>query len=211
MQLIKILADNGVTIKSKNGKSPDLSKTLDQACSKMVIKKTDKKNILDARNALFHYNDSFLKFPYELNKVEKILDKYITKFLDKRYTTKGSIVIYAKQILQNIVTEVEGISDFKINRKSFSFIHIGKKFEGFLSFMPDTGGSRNKEYNKVCNLIANKNEDTIFLAICDGDYYLQKDSKTSDETKIKRLERLTDGKTSFALKIDDLKGFLEKL
>jgi hypothetical protein len=55
-----------------------------------------------------------------------------------------------------------------------------------------------------------RNENTIFLAICDGDYYLQKDSKTGDETKIKRLERLTDRKTSFALKIDDLKDFLAK-
>ena len=54
-----------------------------------------------------------------------------------------------------------------------------------------------------------KNEkNTIFLAICDGDYYLQKDSKTGDETKIKRLQRLTDGKTSFVLNIQELSGFL---
>ena len=49
--------------------------------------------------------------------------------------------------------------------------------------------------------VAEKN--TIFLAICDGDYYLQKNSKTGDETKIKRLQRLTDGKTSFVLNIQE--------
>ncbi len=43
------------------------------------------------------------------------------------------------------------------------------------------------------------------------DYYLQKDSKTGDETKIKRLQRLTDGKTSFVLNINELKNFLQNL
>ena len=51
-------------------------------------------------------------------------------------------------------------------------------------------------------------KNTIFLAICDGSYYLQRDSKTGDETKIKRLQRLTDNRTSFVLTIDKLQDFL---
>ena len=53
-------------------------------------------------------------------------------------------------------------------------------------------------------------ENTIFLAICDGDYYLNKDSQTGDATKIDRLKSLTHNKTSFVLSIKELKLFLEK-
>ena len=57
-----------------------------------------------------------------------------------------------------------------------------------------------------CNI-----KNTIFLAICDGNYYLQKDSKTGDESKIKRLQRLTDNKTSFVLNINELVELLKNI
>ncbi|WP_158640128.1 hypothetical protein [Brachyspira aalborgi] len=48
------------------------------------------------------------------------------------------------------------------------------------------------------------------MAICDGDYYKRKDSKTGDITKIERLKKLTDNKTVFVITIDELKTFLSK-
>ena len=53
-------------------------------------------------------------------------------------------------------------------------------------------------------------KNTIFLAICDGEYYLLKDFKTCDENKILRLQRLTDNMTSFVIQINELKKFLQK-
>jgi hypothetical protein len=213
-QLIKALQAKGVNINSKPNKSPDLSKTLNLGCENRLINKKDKKIINDARNAIFHYNNTLLKFPYESHNVEKILDQYITKFLHQKYTTKGNVIVLAKNVLKDILSDFCALQDFNINQKEFSFSYKGKFFKGFLSFMPDKGGAQNKEYSKVINFLSNseicRNENTIFLAICDGDYYLQKVSKTGDEAKIKRLERLTDRKTSFALKIDDLKDFLAK-
>jgi len=40
---------------------------------------------------------------------------------------------------------------------------------------------------------------------------LQKDSKTGDESKIKRLQRLTDNKTSFVLNINELVELLKNI
>ena len=74
------------------------------------------------------------------------------------------------------------------------------------------GGAQDNQYKDIQDFLHHSRDcnekNTIFLAICDGDYYLQKDSKTGDETKIKRLQRLTDGKTSFVLNIQELPAFL---
>ena len=48
-------------------------------------------------------------------------------------------------------------------------------------------------------LVSTLCKNTIFLAICDGGYYLAKDSKTGDETTIQRLQRLADNRTSFVM------------
>ena len=53
-------------------------------------------------------------------------------------------------------------------------------------------------------------KNTIFLAICDGEYYLLKDFKACDENKILILQRLTDNMTSFVIQINELKKFLQK-
>ncbi len=54
-------------------------------------------------------------------------------------------------------------------------------------------------------------KDCIFLAICDGDFYKRRDSRTDDKTRIERLERLTNNKTIFVKTIDDLGSFLKGL
>lgn len=215
-QLTQKLKEKNIDIKHKKD-TPSLSTILDIGCSKGIISKEDKKVINDARDAIFHYKNSILQFPYKSHNIEEILDKYITKFSNKKYTTKGNVVPYTKNIMTDELKNMNIKIAFKPKSKEFSFTHNDKKFEGFLSFMPQLGGGGGqiKEYKKLTLLIENhsrncKEKNTIFLAICDGDYYLQKDSKTKDETKITRLQKLTDNKTSFVLNINELHVFLSK-
>jgi len=77
------------------------------------------------------------------------------------------------------------------------------------------GGAQDNQYKDIQDFLNHSRDcnekNTIFLAICDGNYYLQKDSKTGDESKIKRLQRLTDNKTSFVLNINELVELLKNI
>jgi hypothetical protein len=101
--------------------------------------------------------------------------------------------------------------------KSIDFYwEVGKtKFYASHKYTKDSGGAQDNQYLDMQSFLKNTRDcnikNTIFLAICDGRYYKQKDSKTGDETKIKRLQRLTDNKTSFVLTINELMDFLKKI
>ena len=88
-------------------------------------------------------------------------------------------------------------------------IYASHKYTGI------NGGTQDNQYHDIQAFLNHARDcndaNVIFLAICDGDYYLQKDSKTGDETKLKRLERLTDGKRVFALNTNQLSQFLKSL
>jgi len=88
------------------------------------------------------------------------------------------------------------------------------KFYASHKYTKDSGGAQDNQYIDIQNYLKNtrdnNNKNTVFLAICDSKYYQQKDSKTGDETKIIRLQRLTDNKTSFVLTINELHNFLKK-
>ena len=97
--------------------------------------------------------------------------------------------------------------------KSIDFSwNVGKiKFYASHKYTKDSGGAQDNQYIDIQNYLKNtrdsNNKDTIFLAICDGRYYQQKDTKTGDETRIQRLKRLTDNKTSFVITINELMEF----
>ncbi len=108
-------------------------------------------------------------------------------------------------------TELEGQAK---DIKSIDFEWEVGAFKFFAShkYTKDGGGAQDNQYEDIQNFLRHTRDcnlkNTIFLAICDGEYYLTKDSKTGDITKIERLKRLTDGKTSFVMQIDELKEFL---
>ncbi|MCL2040158.1 MAG: hypothetical protein FWG85_06990 [Bacteroidetes bacterium] len=101
--------------------------------------------------------------------------------------------------------------------KSIDFSwNVGKiKFYASHKYTKDSGGAQDNQYLDIQNFLKNardnNSKDTIFLAICDGKYYQKKDSQTNDETKILRLKRLTDNKTSFVLTINELMDFLKEI
>jgi hypothetical protein len=121
------------------------------------------------------------------------------------YLTNGKIL--KGSALKNQSKDIKSI-DFIWNYKDFTF-YVSHKYT------ETNGGAQDNQYKDIQDFLNHSRDcnekKTIFLAICDGDYYLQKDSKTGDETKIKRLTRLTDNKTSFVLTINELEKFLENI
>ena len=117
------------------------------------------------------------------------------------YLTNGKIL--KGGLLKNQSKDIKSI-DFVWNCGDLTFYASHKYTE-------ISGGAQDNQYKDIQDFLNHARDcnekNTIFLAICDGDYYLQKDSKTGDETKIKRLQRLTDNKTSFVLRINELNSF----
>lgn len=110
------------------------------------------------------------------------------------------------ETLENRTKDIKSI-DFKWKVKDWIFYASHK-------YTKDTGGAQDNQYRDVQDFLKHTRdsnyEKTIFIAICDGNYYLKKDSSTKDETKILRLKRLTDNKTSFVMTINELEKFLIK-
>ena len=97
--------------------------------------------------------------------------------------------------------------DFQWNSGKYT-IYASHKYTG------DEGGSQDNQYKDIQNFLKNTRDcnlkNTLFLAICDGEYYLRKDSKTGDNTRLERLARLTDNKTCFVITIEQLEEFIKK-
>jgi hypothetical protein len=159
----------------------------------------------------------FAKDPAKQNLYQTLAATYISSFKNvvnfktlpaggknAIYLTNGKI--FKGNSLKNQSKDIKSI-DFSWNTGSYDF-YASHKYTAI------SGGAQDNQYDDVqkflhhCRDCSIKN--TIFLAICDGDYYLQKDSKTGDDTKINRLRRLTDNRTSFVLSINELHDFLEQ-
>lgn len=158
----------------------------------------------------------FAKDPAKQNLYQNLASKYISSLdivknfqilpsggKNAIYLTNGKIL--KGNLLKNQSKDIKSI-DFMWNCKNLTFYASHKYTEM-------NGGAQDNQYKDIQDFLNHSRDcnekNTIFLAICDGDYYLQKDSKTGDETKIKRLQRLTDNKTSFVLNINELKEFLD--
>ena len=76
------------------------------------------------------------------------------------------------------------------------------------------GGAQDNQYLDIQNFMKNARDnnlkETIFIAICDGDYYLTKDTATGHNTKLERLEQLK-GQNSYAISINELENFLKNI
>ena len=162
----------------------------------------------------------FIKEPGKQSFHERIAAEYI-KTLDEVidfeklpnvgkkaiYLTNGKI--FKGSDLSKKSKETKSI-DFSWKTGKF-IIYATHKYTG----IDGSGGGQDNQYEDVQKFIKNavdcNEKNCVFLAICDGDYYQRKDSQTGDETKLKRLERLTDNKTVFVKTIDELNLFLKNL
>ena len=119
-------------------------------------------------------------------------------------------------IINGNIFKGENLISKNQDAKSIDFYFEYGNFQFYVShkYTKDEGGAQDNQYKDIQEFLKNSRDtslkNTIFLAICDGDYYKQKDSKTGDITKIERLKKLTDSKTVFVITIDELKTFLRK-
>lgn len=162
----------------------------------------------------------FIKEPGRQSFHERMAAEYI-KTLDevidfKKLPNSGKKAIY---LTNGKIFKGSDLSKKSKETKSIDFswktgkfiIYATHKYTG----IDGSGGSQDNQYEDVQKFIKNavdcNEENCVLLAICDGDYYKRRDSKTDDETKLKRLERLTDNKTVFVKTIDELNLFLKNL
>jgi hypothetical protein len=159
----------------------------------------------------------FAKDPAKQNLYQTLASTYI-KSLDavknfKILPSGGKDAIYLISGKKFFGKDLENKSK---NIKSIDFQWNTGKFVFYAShkYTKETGGAQDNQYIDVQNFLRStidcNEKNTIFIAICDGRYYLEKDASTGDTTKIDRLRRLTDNRTSFVMTIDDLKDFLQK-
>lgn len=125
--------------------------------------------------------------------------------LNATYLSNGKL--FTGKDLRNKYKDTKSV-DFYWKCRSFEFYACHK-------YTDIAGGGQDNQYKDVQDFLRHSRDcnekNVIFVAICDGDYYLKKDAATGDGTKLARLERLTDGKTSFVRTIDDLEDFLNKI
>ena len=170
------------------------------------------------------------KFGYNFEEIkDKVINDEIFRCVFAKEPSRQNIY---QNIAAKIIESVNGIKNFKVlpsGGKNAYFIINGNIFKGenlisknqdaksidfYFKYTKDEGGAQDNQYKDVQEFLKNARDtslkNTIFLAICDGDYYKRKDSKTGDITKIERLKKLTDNKTVFVITIDELKTFLRK-
>ena len=168
------------------------------------------------------YNDEifrcvFIKDPTRQN-VHKNLASKCIKSLEivknfKKLPADGKNAIYL--VDGNILKGNLPKEELK-NTKSISFMWNCNDltFYAYHKYTEVSGGVQGKQYSQIQDFLRNAKDfnkkNTILLAICDGCYYLEKDSNTK-KTRIETLENLTDNKTSFVLNIEELKDFLTSL
>lgn len=159
----------------------------------------------------------FAKDPAKQNIYQNIAAQIIksTKGVSefKVLNSGGAKALY---IINGSVFAGKDLTNKNQNAKSIDFRFKYGKFSFFVShkYTKSAGGAQDNQYKDVQEFLREARDstlaNTIFLAICDGDFYKHKDSKTGDESKLKRLQRLTDNRTTFAISIDELGEFLKK-
>ncbi len=159
----------------------------------------------------------FIKEPNRQNLYEKLAGTYIESLsMVQNFKFLPSGGKNAKYMVSGKMFKGVDLIEQAKNTKSIDFQwNVGNwEFYATHKYTKDGGGAQDNQYEDVQTFLNNTRDcnikNTIFLAICDGEYYLAKDSKTGDETKIQRLQRLTDNRTSFVMQINELKDFLQK-
>ncbi len=160
----------------------------------------------------------FAKDPAKQNIYENIASKYIDSLDNvqqfKKLSSAGDNALY---LSSGKLLKGSEIRNQAKDTKSIDFHWTTNQTTVYAShkYTKDVGGAQDNQYADMQEFLKNARDcslkNVMFIAICDGEYYQKKDSKTGDKTKIDRLKRLTDNKTSFVLTIDTLYDFLKTI
>ncbi len=158
----------------------------------------------------------FAKDPAKQNLYQTLASKYINDLnLVQNFEVlpsggKNAIYLSGGKILKGLFLKNQAKD---IKSIDFKWLLGDTIFYASHKYTEVDGGAQDNQYKDIQDFLNHSRDcnekNTIFLAICDGDYYLQKDSKTVDKTRIARLTRLADNRTSFVLNINELGEFLQ--
>ncbi len=160
----------------------------------------------------------FAKDPAKQNIYENLASKYISSLDDVQlfqklpsagdnalYLTSGKLLTGSE--LKNQAKDTKSID--------FCWVTNNTTIYALHKYTKDEGGAQDNKYADIQEFLKNSRDnslkDVIFVAICDGEYYQRRDSKTGDNNRILRLKRLTDNKTAFVLTTDTLCDFLKTI
>ncbi|MDR2581219.1 MAG: hypothetical protein LBC85_09540 [Fibromonadaceae bacterium] len=157
----------------------------------------------------------FVKDPAKQNLYQKLAANYIERLPNvKNFETLPQGSDKAKYLTNGKLFSGKLLNNASKNTKSIDFTwEVGNYlFYASHKYTKDSGGAQDNQYLDIQNFLIHARDNNyskyIFLAICDGEYYLQKDSQTNSKTKIERLKKLT-CQNSFVLTIKELGSFLK--
>lgn len=131
----------------------------------------------------------------------------------KTLPQNGSNALY---IINGNIHKGENLKNKNQDSKSIDFYweYNNKKFYASHKYTKEEGGAQDNQYKDIQSFLIdsrdNNLKDTNFVAICDGDYYQNKDNKTKDSSRIERLKRLTNNNNTFVMTINEIPAFLKK-
>ncbi len=160
----------------------------------------------------------FAKDPAKQNIYENVASEYISSFDNvqefKKLPSAGDDALY---LSNGKLLKGSELKNQAKDTKSIDFSWITNQTTVYAShkYTKDEGGAQDNQYADIQEFLKNARDcslkNVMFIAICDGEYYQRRDSKTGDNTKIERLKRLTDNKTSFVKTINNLYDFLKTI
>jgi len=94
----------------------------------------------------------------------------------------------------------------------FEWFYKGKHFFASHKYTKGQGGGQGNQYKDIQifikQAIPSTLKNTFFMAICDGNFYDKKDTITNT-SRIERLKNMVNNKNVFAMKLSELKNWLE--
>ena len=164
------------------------------------------------------FRSVFAKDPAKQNFYQNKAAEYISTMNNvKNFKVLPTNGDNAKYIINGNISEGKELKNKNQDTKSIDFYFEYGKYNIYAShkYTKNEGGAQDNQYKDVQEFLKNSRDNnskyTKFIAICDGDYYQHKDTKSGDNTRIERLERLTDNKKVFVTNIDGLASVLKKL
>ena len=159
----------------------------------------------------------FAKDPSKQRFHEKLVAQYIEGLPiveEFRVLPNSALVIVEGSVKQQKEAQEEGLRSLT-KTIDFQWRCQGKRFYASHKYTKEGGGAQENQYKDLRAFLeeANKSREshTYFLAIADGDFYKGKNGH-SGMTKIQSLKSLANNaKGVFALTIEELEGFLERL
>jgi hypothetical protein len=157
----------------------------------------------------------FAKDPAKQNLYQKLAANYIEKLPNvSNFEILPQGGNKARYLIEGKLFSGKELSNASKNTKSIDFTwKVGiYSFYASHKYTKDSGGAQDNQYFDIQNFLKHARDNNynkyIFIAICDGEYYLQKDSQTNSKTKIERLKKLI-CQNSFVLTIEELENFLK--